>query len=118
MLPGLTVGGIRYRLSISTASAQTTTLTWGWLVGNEMITTAQDFSPVTQQHMDWMEYGRGVFTTVPTTELQIVGGGDDGFRTTRSRRLIKEIEDKLIFAAEASQACTLNMNCSVAVALP
>ena len=116
-LPGLTVGGIRYRLNWDNPGAAAVTVTWGFIVTNEMITTAADFSPATKEHLDWMEWGQD---TVPAGAVvyRTVGMGDDGFRTTRSRRKIKEVEDTLVFAAVCATAYSVRLFSSTAVMLP
>ena len=117
-LPGLTIAGIRYRLSIASTVAQTNNVAWGFIVAERMITTAADFGPKAHEHLDWMEYGRGVFSTPALTDVQLLGGGDDGFRTVRSKRKLREIEDELVFVIESAQAITFNLSTSVAVMLP
>lgn len=118
-LPGLTVGGLRYRLTLFNASAiNTLGLTWGFIVVPEMITSAADFSPAAKQHLDWMEYGRGSFTVPANTQTPVVGNGDEGFRTTRSKRVVREIEDALFFVVESTSTVTVTCDVSCAVFLP
>jgi len=118
-LPGLTVGPLMYRLDVNAAAAVVSRITWGMGVFNELMTTASDFSPSIREHLDWMEWGSGVYG-VPATPavLQIVGGGDDGFRRTGTRRRIKEVEDNLVFAVVSANSVTLDIIVSTVVRLP
>jgi hypothetical protein len=119
--PGVTVGGIRYRLAVEFASAPPAgvRVSWGFIVSPEMVTTAADFSPGVHQHLDWMEYGTAVVRPAANVITPLVGyNGDDGFRTTRSRRLLREIEDELTFAIVSPNAVTYHLDSSIAVMLP
>ena len=118
--PGMTIAGIRYRLSANAGATAITTaeVCWGFGVFNEMTTTAADFSPVSKQHLDWMEYGRGDFTLPVNTNVQLLGNGDEGFRTVRSKRKILEVEDDLQFVIQSDAAPSFTLSASVAVMLP
>ena len=123
-VPGITVGGIRYRLSVDNTlgtGGNQFFVFWGFIVTNEMITTAADFSPSAKQHLDWMEWGAGSVGAALAAAQPLAGGpggGDDGFRTTRARRRVKEVEDDLVFAIVASTGITYRLVTSVAVMLP
>jgi hypothetical protein len=118
-LPGLTVGPLMYRLSVrADAATQDAIITWGFIVTNEMITTAADFSPATKEHLDWMEWGQAQVTLGANTLLQLVGGGDNGFRRTATKRRVKEVEDQLVFAIISNFAGFFHLNVSTAVMLP
>ena len=117
-LPGLTVGPLRYRLAASAAAAAAD-ICWGFIVENEMVTTVADFDPKIRQHLSWMEYGRGVFNLIGVgAPVQLLGNGDDGFRTTRARRKIPEIEDDLMFVVSSDIAVSLIVDTSTTVLLP
>ena len=120
-LPGITVGGVRYRLSVDNTggtAGNVFQVAWGFIVANEMITTAADFSPLLKEHMDWMEWGLGWVTAATVGSQFLVGQGDDSFRTTRTRRLRREVEDDLVFAIAGSSPFTYRLVSSTAVMLP
>jgi len=119
-LPGLTVGPLMYRMDAQAGSAVGTRISWGIGVFNDMITTAGDFSPQAREHLDWMEWGSGFFAVpaAPAGALQIVGNGDDGFRRTRTKRKIKEVEDSLVLSVISVNSITLDVCVSTVVTLP
>ena len=120
-LPGVTVGGIRYRLSVDNTggtAGNVFQVAWGFIVANEMITTAADFSPLLKEHMDWMEWGLGWVAVATVAPQHLVGQGDDSFRMTRTRRLRREVEDDLVFAIAGSSPFTYRLVSSTAVMLP
>ena len=89
------------------------------IVENEMVTTVADFDPKIRQHLSWMEYGRGIFNLIGVgAPVQLLGNGDDGFRTTRARRKIPEIEDDLMFVVSSDIAVSLIVDTSTTVLLP
>jgi len=120
MLPGLTVGPLKYSLSIDAAAAARVTVSWGFGVFNEMITTAADFDPGAREHLDWMEWGSRaqVAPAAPAVSFLAGGLGDDGVRQTRTKRVIKEVEDTFVFAITSSGAINYRLFLSAVVMLP
>jgi len=118
-LPGLTVGGLRYRMTFENSGAAVVTVVWGFGVFDKQITTPADFDPSVRQHLDWMEWGEAFIPITGVNQLfELGGGGDDGFRTTRTMRKLKEVEDDLILAVETPAAVTLRCSISTTVRLP
>jgi hypothetical protein len=120
---GCTVVGIRYRLAVCNPAAPAVPFAdfaWGFLVGDNP-TTAADLDPSSHEHLDWLEWGRAV-VSLPANSVfvDLVGKGDDGFRTVRSKRKMEEIEDDLMFVIKASTAgpFQFTMVSSVALMLP
>ena len=122
--PGITIVGIRYTLSffLSTPAAiAPNTFYWGFIV-TDGGTPASVIDPAANEHLDWMEYGNKTLASGQGAQsiLSMVGNGDDGFRTVRSRRRLNELSDILAFAvvAGSSGPFTCNMQCSVHFLLP
>jgi len=89
--------GIRYTLACNnTVQVAEQGLTWGIIVVPTGIGAA-NVNPNTQQHLDWMEWGKRKFTQPAASVVNVVGLGDDGFRTVRSRRKLAALEEDLLF---------------------
>ena len=117
-LPGLTCGPVKYRLSVQAAAAIVGDFCWGIIVENELVTTSTDFDPKVKEHLSWMEYGRMTAQLPANVPVQLVGGGDDGFRTVRARRRIPEVEHDLFLVLSTDVAVTWNVDTSTTVMLP
>jgi len=123
-LPGMTIMGIRYRLEVFYSIAQTSPaiFTWGFQVTDQDV-EAIDIDPSVTLHQDWMEWGSDAGLIVPAnTRTVLVGGGNDGFRTVRSRRKIGQIQNTLFFVCNSTVPSGgtwgFGMVASVALALP
>ena len=113
--------GIKYRLWITNDAAPLNgEVGWGFIVARNPTTTS-DLDPIVHEHLSWMEWSRTPFVApAANTFVPLVGGGDDGFRTVRSRRKLNEIEDDLLFCIVATTASTFiyEMISTVAIMLP
>ena len=117
---GCTVGPLKYRLSVISTVAQTIECYWGFIVGL-LPSTLSDLDPLAHEHLDWMEWGGTILNLAANTQTPIVSfQGDDGFRQTRTRRKVREIEDRLSFAVRNSgpSSATFTLHGSTAVMLP
>jgi len=117
--------GIRYRLEVFYSTAQAAPgaiFTWGFQVAAQDV-EAVDIDPSVTLHQDWMEWGSDAGLVVPAgSRVVLVGGGDDGFRTVRSRRKIGQIQETLFFSCNSTVPSGgtwgFAMVASVALALP
>jgi hypothetical protein len=124
-LPGMTVMGIRYRFSVSYSAAQAAPgaiVTWGFQVTDQSVDNV-DIDPSIFLHQDWMEWGNDAGLIVPAgARTVLLGNGDDGFRTVRSRRKLGQIQETLFFAVNSTVPSGgtwgFAMTSSVALALP
>src|SRR6266545_2063095 len=119
--PGITIVGIRYSLTVFSATAIFVGYTWGFIVTDQGIAAAQ-LDPDTNRHLDFMEWG---FKTVlvgpsPLPTPVLVGNGDDGFRTVRSMRKLHEQRNNLAFMirSDSATATTFAVSGSVHFKLP
>ena len=105
--PGITIVSIRYRLDVFAAAALFVGYTWGFIVADDDL-PATGMDPLTDRHLDWMEWGAASVLVGPSPlpSSSLVGGGDDGFRTVRSQRKMKEMRDALFFVIRSDSATT------------
>ncbi len=121
--PGVTIGGMKYRLTVGGATAAITTpltVTWGIGVFPDTIDDV-DLDPNTSRHIDWLEWGSFSSTFLAAESKQLNGNGDDGFRTVRSKRRVDGIEQQLLLSIKASSApagLSFNVMSSTALLLP
>jgi hypothetical protein len=120
--PGITIMGIRYTLEVGSGVAITLGYTWGILVTDSGVASSV-INPSSKEHLDFMEWGQktvGLSAATPGSVAQLVGNGDDGFRTVRSRRRLNEMFDNLAFVivSDSATATSYNVGISVHFALP
>jgi len=117
------VVGIRYDLQVANVAVGAVAFAefvWGFIVGFNP-TTPGDVDPLLLQHRSWMEWGRKTVSLGANNVFTpLVGGGDEGFRTVRSKRRMNEVEDDLLFVIKATTAGPFQytMISTVALMLP
>jgi hypothetical protein len=118
---GSTIMGLRYHLSCAhTTTANSVVVHWGAIVVPEATGAAQ-VDPVVYRHLDWMDFGIQARSFPANTMQELVGRGDMGFRTVRSRRRLQNVEDRLYFVLKFGSGWTsgeYNLGISVPIALP
>ena len=110
---GITIVGIRYTLAVGLA-ALNSRLQWGFIVVPAGI-AASVIHPGTNQHADFMEWGSKAVTTTATAWENLVGNGDEGFRTVRSMRKLKEMQSNLAFVIVNDVAGPISYECDFSV---
>jgi len=98
-LPGMTVLGVRYMLSIRavTAAATSISVNWGLQVGDATL-DAIDVDPNVYLHQDWMLLMQTQQPNLALGDtLNLVGNGDQGYAVVKSKRKLQEIQDTLLF---------------------
>jgi hypothetical protein len=103
-LPGVTIDGIRYTLSVRPSIAVEMQVTWGFIVTQSTVDNV-DIDPLANPHLDWMEWRHiRVAPAAANQPINLVGLGDAGYYRTAARRKLKEIQDTCFFAINATAA--------------
>jgi hypothetical protein len=128
MLPGTTIMGIRYQIWVSaeTAAKAGVNLTWGFITGPDTLDLADVVPDVDASlHLDWMQLMyrsvEGGLSAVSEGK-NLVGNGDEGYATVRSRRKLEGLNDtlwlSLVPVFSGSGTLAIHVYTAVALALP